>query len=362
MRRRIAMPHRRHRFDHGFTLVELLVVIAVIGILVSLLLPAIQQARESGRRISCESNLKQIGLAIQSYTNAHGLLPASGLVQIKTQQYYDNGGMADYQVFDQQSGKMISWEVLILPFIEETSLYDQFDLTKTVLEQANEPQSQSVPVYMCPSDTAQGRYFMDTTVTNGKWFAKGNYAAYGSPMHNDLQLIYPGALIATGQKPSKIIDGFGKTLAVTEVRTREALQDERGAWALPWNGATLLAMDMHDDIAATGSHFNGFQPLASLVYQVQLPNTTGPNEDVLIICPKDQLAGAQLDQMPCIRWQWPLGLAGYISAAPRSNHIGGVNCVFLDGHIGFMPNEIDPYVMDHFIDVRDGEVDADVGG
>jgi prepilin-type N-terminal cleavage/methylation domain-containing protein/prepilin-type processing-associated H-X9-DG protein len=346
----------------GFTLVELLVVIAIIGTLVSLLLPAVQQARESGRRISCISNLKQISLAIESYTDAHGTLPASGLVEPKTLQYYDGGQMVDYPVFDQRSGKMISWEVLILPFLEETNLHDQFDLSKTVLDQAKEPQRQSVPVYLCPSDTAQGRYFMDADVTSGKWFAKGNYAGYDSPMHSDLQLIYPAALISTGQKPSKIVDGFSKTLGVTEVRTLDNLRDERGAWALPWNGATLLAMDIHHDRSATGTYFSGLQPQAALMYQVQLPNTTGPNEDVLVICPDDGLAAAQFQEMPCIRWQWWLGLSGYISAAPRSNHVGGVNCVFLDGHVGFMSNDIDPYAMGYMIDIRDGEVIPDAGG
>lgn len=363
---RARNPHSRKGspppLSPGFTLVELLVVIAIIGILISLLLPAVQQARESGRRISCVSNLKQIGLAIQSYTDAHGVLPASGLVEAKTLQYYDNGGMATYPVFDQRSGKMISWEVLILPFIEEGNLYDQFDLSKNVLEQPNEPQRQSVPVYMCPSDAAQGRYFVDNDVTKGKWFAKGNYAAYDSPMHSDLQLLFPAALISTGQKPSKIVDGMSKTLAATEVRTRDDVQDERGVWALPWNGATLLAADIHDDRAAAGGSFlYGFQPQAAFMYQVQLPNTTGPNEDVLVICPDSSLPGAQLENMPCIRWQWNLGYAGYISAAPRSNHVGGVNCVFLDGHIGFLPNDIDPYELGRLIDIRDGEVTSDAG-
>ena len=95
---------------------------------------------------------------------------------------------------------MFSWAVLLLPFVEETNLYNQFDQTKTILKQANEPQQQTVPVYLCPSDAARGRFYSDATYTTGKRFAKGNYAAYVSPMHTDLQLVYPGALISTGQK------------------------------------------------------------------------------------------------------------------------------------------------------------------
>ena len=341
----------------GFTLVELLVVIAVIGILIALLLPAIQQAREAARRMQCANHLKQIALAAHSYTDVHGLLPPSGIVAKKTQTY--SGHV--YPVFDQQSGKMFSWAMLLLPFVEETNLYNQFDQSRTILDQPNEPQQNSVPVYTCPSDHAGGRFYSDSVATHGKRFAKGNYAAYGSPMHTDLQLLYPGALISTGQKLGRITDGLSKTLCFTEVRTLNDERDERGVWALPWNGSTLLALDMHHDTGPSGNYFNEYIPTAIYAYQAQMPNTPGPNEDVLLNCPKDMLVDAQLQRMPCIKWIWSLGLFGYISAAPRSSHVGGVNASFLDGHVDFIHDEIDPFTFTYLIDIRDGKV-ADYGG
>jgi len=176
-----------------------------------------------------------------------------------------------------------------------------------------------------------------------------------------LQLIYPGALIATGQKLSRITDGLCKTVVFAEVRTLDDTRDERGAWALPWNGATQLSLDMHHDTGAAGGYFNQYVPLATYAYQAQLPNTIGPNEDVLIDCPPDMLANAQLERMPCLKWSWSLGLSGYISAAPRSMHVGGVNCAYLDSHVDFIRDDIDPFALAYLIDIRDSKVTSDDG-
>ena len=336
----------------AFTLVELLVAIAIIGILIALLLPAIQQARESARRMQCANNLKQLALATHGYADVHGKLPPSGIVESKT--LSDPASGTTYPVFDQRSGKMFSWAVLLLPFVEENNLYNLFDQSKSVLEQPNEPQRHTVPTYLCPSDSARSTSYADPEFTADKQFAKGNYAAYVSPMHSDLQLLYPGALISTGQKLSRVTDGLSKTIVFSEVRTLDDPRDERGVWALPWNASSLLALDMHHDKPSVGTYFAEYQPLAAYAYQSQTPNTVGPNEDVLVGCPDDMLVQAQMQRMPCIKWTWQLGLYGYISAAPRSNHIGGVNVAYLDGHVDSLPNEVDPFVFCNLVDIRDG--------
>ena len=340
---------------YGFTLVELLVVIAVIGILIGLLLPAVQQARESARRMQCLNSLKQLALATQGYEEMHGILPPSGIVQPKTLTHGDGTIRRQYPVFDQRSGKMFSWVVLLLPFLEETSLYSQFDLSRSILDQVNEPQAQAIPTLLCPTDAALGRYY--TPPGSKKRFAKGNYAAYVSPFHSDLQLLYPGALISTGQKLSKIIDGTSKTVVFAEVRTLDHQQDERGVWALPWNGASLLSLDMHHDDSQAKGYFMNFWIQLALVYQAQMPNTIGPNADVLVECPREVLAQAQLERMPCIKHDWDLGLWGYISAAPRSLHHGGVNIAFLDGHADFLSDDVDPFTMAYLVGIEDEKVD-----
>jgi prepilin-type processing-associated H-X9-DG protein len=214
---------------------------------------------------------------------------------------------------------------------------------------------------MCPSDAALGRFYADKEFTSGKRFAKGNYAAYASPFHTDLQLLYPGALIAGGQSLSRVIDGTTRTIVFSEVRTLSHVQDERGVWALPWNGASLLAYDGHHNSAAGGGYFTAYWPQTSLLYQSQRPNFIGPNQDILVSCPEESLAEAQVQGMPCLKWKWKLGITGYISAAPRSNHKGGVNVAYLDGHVGFLPNMVDPLAMAYLIGIRDGKDLTDAG-
>ena len=91
----------------GFTLVEMLVVIAIIGILVGLLLPAVQMAREAGRRIQCTNNLKQIGLAVHQFHDTQGYLPTS-----------------------RPRDAFLTWPVFLMPYIEQNTLYERFDVMR----------------------------------------------------------------------------------------------------------------------------------------------------------------------------------------------------------------------------------------
>ncbi len=177
----------------AFTLVELLVVIAIIGALVSLLLPSVQAARESAHRASCTNNLKQIALAVQEYNDSQGCFPPSGI--------HVKGPLE----FDPRDGKMFSWLVLILPHLEQTPLYNQFDFNRTVLQQPANPQAAQLPTLMCPSETSSGQFFTDPVITQGKRLGKGNYAAYVSPVHVEYQVLVPGcAGLASQAEPSYI--------------------------------------------------------------------------------------------------------------------------------------------------------------
>jgi prepilin-type processing-associated H-X9-DG protein len=147
------------------------------------------------------------------------------------------------------------------------------------------------------------------------------------------------------------VDGASGTILLAEVRTREEPYDERGAWALGWNAATLLAFDMHDLATDLFGPINtAYNAHPDTLAKTQPPNNTGWNIDILRRCPEP--GEAQLTGMPCG------ANLNYISAAPRSHHIGGVNIGLLDGSVRFLANDVDDYVMAYSVSINDGEAHA----
>lgn len=129
----------------GFTLIELLVVIAIIGVLVSLLLPAVQQARGAARKSSCTNSLKQIGLALQNYHEAHQVFPASYLADTRHPS-------RDPNTYDGPNG--FAWGAMLLPQLDQASLYRQFDTRRPCWDPFNAPAAaNNLPVFLCPSAT-----------------------------------------------------------------------------------------------------------------------------------------------------------------------------------------------------------------
>lgn len=122
----------------GFTLIELLVVIAIIAILISLLLPAVQQAREAARRSQCKNNMAQIALATLNYEMAHGVLPP-GTVN------------PDGPIVSEPDGYHMSWTVQLLPYLDQTPLFLAVDFSKGAYDQSEEITEASMSVLICPS-------------------------------------------------------------------------------------------------------------------------------------------------------------------------------------------------------------------
>ena len=165
----------------GFTLIELLVVIAIIAILVAILLPAVQQAREAARRVSCKNNLKQIGLALQNYHDQHRTLPPGFLL-------VDDHG--DPNLEEGVNGA--AWGTFILPMLEQSALYETFDPDYGIEQPLHEEFRTTVlPGYRCPSDVGPDLFEMHSEEDGSELaeLAVANYVGvYGKaelPGHGD---------------------------------------------------------------------------------------------------------------------------------------------------------------------------------
>jgi len=194
--------------QRAFTLVELLVVIAIVGMLMALLLPAVQSAREASRRTSCANNMKQIGLAIAQYQLSKTVYPASCTNDVFI---WDDG----------RSELNHSWASLIMPYVEESALKDKIKITVSAMASVNEVAAATVvPIYRCPSYTGPS-LTTDPHYPPGK-YAIGNYVAMGA---TDVDHVYAAMFKPEGVifpvskiKPKEVTDGLSKTIFIAESR------------------------------------------------------------------------------------------------------------------------------------------------
>ena len=201
--------------SRGVTIVELLVVIAIVGLLVALLLPAVQSARSAARRIACANHVRQIGLAFHNYEAAKGVFPPSSSSDIGT---WGSAGRKPNH----------SWASLILPYLEEQNLADRIDFEQPSIEQI-EVASTILSIYRCPEyvgpDFSEGwSYEIDGTYP----YALGNYVALGATDVGHLighgaigkpRLDPDGSIFPESKTtPKQIRDGLSHSLFVAESR------------------------------------------------------------------------------------------------------------------------------------------------
>jgi prepilin-type N-terminal cleavage/methylation domain-containing protein/prepilin-type processing-associated H-X9-DG protein len=298
---------------HAFTLVELLVVIAIIGVLVALLLPAVQTAREAARRSQCQNNLKQIGLAMHNYEDTFKALP---------------GGVGRWGCC------WGTWQVRVLPFMEQKNLSDLYQNSDgndaTGIRYGAAPNSTNVTTkriksLTCPSDKPNAPI---SNITNHNYAVNfGNTSFFqatlsGVPFLGAPFRAYPGSTSDDGPinsaqvatfvnvygvpvRLAEITDGTSNTLMIAEVRQGQG-NDLRGfTW---WGGASGIV--------------TSFPPNTSLQDAV-----TGGN------CQNNLLTNPPCNALPATQTA-PRRMAA------RSRHPSGVQVTYCDGHVAFVPNTI----------------------
>jgi len=253
----MPMGSRRLR---AFTLIELLVVIAIIGVLVGLLLPAVQVAREAGRRMACTNKIRQAAIATLNYHDANKKFPFGQRARIGWFVFTD-GSESAYKSSPSRSNDLRTWMIMISPFTEMTQVYDQ---VMSVVKPASSPRPSSPalkdlsmggsvqhPLYMCPSDTNAGKIAYSDNNTSSSGFRRGfcgNYLASagsttfgGTGSGNALD----GVFLAGGStKISEVTDGLSKTTMLAEsvvVPNVSSGFDSRGSYFYCNGGGTLFS-------------------------------------------------------------------------------------------------------------------------
>ncbi len=297
--------HPRSAKARGFTLIEVLVVIAIIGLTVALILPAVQAARETARRARCSNNLKQIGIALQGYVAGFGIFPAG------------------------RGGKLHSPHVAILPWLEQGALYNSFNWSEPPSGGSLSnltSRTTRVAGFICPSDG----FSPDMAATN---YAANLGDAYSSstPIPSGGLFVAPGPgtiFRSLHVGPADVSDGMSQTAAMSEwlIGSKHVEDRRRSVYSLP-NGShgpeldrTLFATRC---LSLEGMAPNPLSPIAKGQYWSQ-PQWLFSLYDHFL----------PPNAPSCIYNRDSPDLIGAGTAA--SNHPHGVNVVFADGHVRFV--------------------------
>lgn len=288
----------------AFTLVELLVVIAIIGVLVALLLPAVQSAREAARRMQCSANQKQVALALHNYHSTMNRFPSGQFIQV------DATAPDDWARW--------SWFSGILPYVEQQALADIYSTHLSTPRTGahsytNLPAKDAkVQVFMCPSDPANPKTTNGSSASNQQGF-HGNYMLNaGSTFFN------PG-----GAANSLNLNGLFYVLSTT-----------RFADITDGTSSTLFSSEIllvKDGAVGSGSEdvrgrYHNSRHAGAFFSTLYAPNTTQPDRFNYCI--------NTVRNAPCT------STGTDVITSPRSNHSGGVVASLADGSVRFLSNTI----------------------
>jgi prepilin-type N-terminal cleavage/methylation domain-containing protein len=316
------------RRPRGFTLVELLVVIAIIGILVSLLLPAVQAAREAARRMQCSNSLKQIGLAMHNYESTFKILPMGTMNVANTALEKPNNS---------------SPHPMMLPYLEQSTIHSLFDFTVDLNTHANNQSArqQKLPILNCPSHPRSPEFILaapqcpggcGTTTYMQSLGNNANYASNNGPFGRRY-----------GARFADITDGLSNTGLFAEVLLgpssgsptaavipagniddfKVATDVAFGSWDASPTGDTIAIPDC-ENRATRAWLYRGKQYYRGIVVTTYYSHTLTPNSRL-----RDCIRATGLDR-------------GHLAA--RSFHPGGVMHVLCDGSVRFTGNTVNELV------------------
>ena len=336
-----------NRNRRAFTLVELLVVIAIIGILIGMLLPAVQSVREAARRTSCSNKMRQLGLGVLNYESAFGEFPVNQV----------GPGLSDGNG-DCQSG-YYSWLVPILPYVEQTNVYDSIrhDINNgsncTYWMEADHPNAAAantlIDTFLCPSDFVvhETQEFMgpanmapDNYAANAGWpaFSTGINGERETPgkFNGIIPLVHPSESVSWHDSTVRIGDVFDGT-------SNTALISER----LVQNGQTIDEVESYDN-RLLSFHLTSPETLGDMATGIN-PVDSHSHAFESGHIGRAWISGFALTAPTYTHVGTPNTPIGHFSTTqsdgdhvvtPSSRHAGGVNMVSVDGSIRFVTDSI----------------------
>lgn len=332
------MTNRTARRSTGFTLVELLVVVAIIGILVALLLPAVQAAREAARRSQCSNNLVQLILAVQHYEMAHGVYPA-GTMEAKG------------PIVNRQRGYHHSWITQVLPYFEENAAFRSIDWKVGVYHKNNGPvRSHRIRNLICPSTP----------------FISSGHSAYAA-VHHDVEAPIDvnnhGVFFLNSRvRYEDVTDGSSHTIYLGE----KLLEPTDLGW-MSGTRATLRNMGLPVNATMGAMRAARTSFVSSMNSNVDLSNSTPEDKELDALTPQEtaplpgarsgesgKAEGAGVTFDPIAATASPLYVGGF-----DSHHPGGAMFAYGDGHIGFKAVTVSPQVMQQLAHRNDGTMVED---
>lgn len=342
----------------GFTLVEMLVVIAIISILMAILLPALRSATETARKAKCANNLHNIALALNAYQEANNTYPPS--INFPSVDANDGSNYFAQKLKYQRNGEMFTktdygynWVIAILPYLEQKSLYMSFifrsintnthqfetrplafndaytDADGNAVENNNYAElAQTLSWILCPSDNPGAEPFQIPGGDPKLLWGRGNYAvnAANGLFTTDAawQPNTQGVMDANrALKAEQIRDGLTQTMLLGEIRIGVHKNDPRGTWALGTPGASSLwAHGAKDTYGVAAS-----------------PNPTLPNSET-ILYGSDVISGMPANYLEG-QGMTVVNTSSNQKSVVRSRHPGGAHVAMCDGSVIFVSDSID---------------------
>lgn len=341
------------RSRRAFTLVELLVVIAIIGILIGMLLPAVQQVREAARRTSCANNIRQLTLAVHNYESALRELPPGSLFPIYA---------PDRVTPLSPSVNFNGWslQAQVLPYLEQGNLSSTInyqigykDHPPVVINGTTAQISRfRIPTYLCPSEindrrrgegTAEENYPLNYGWNAGVWFVHdpnlsgANEGSFATNRAQGLQAIY---------------DGLSNTLAFAEVKAYNPYFRNLGASSVPMPTTTSEVPGLGGDFKTNSGHTEWVDGRA---HQSGFTATFTPNTNVEYIS-----SDGEVYDVDWTNWQEGKNGSGgnptFAAVTSRSYHPSGVNAARMDGSVSFVAQTISREVWQALATRAGGEV------